>query len=543
MFELVIPSILVGFFSILLIFRALHKPFVYSKQILKPRKASILSSTVFMGENSQFFIIPNMCIALIFNKQVLRFNFGEFCFSLCNPNTCTCKKDGLKYNFSKDKLKITGQGNFQCLVSYPQCNFVYNKKKNCLSIGKMKIEFKNFVDLSIKGNKTLSISAKICGEAEIDYTSFNFRISTQDNSLSLKHYFGFYDTNEWKAMPEFSADTKAENSLKRNYLKSLLSENKKTVNLMKTVDAEYLAINKMVQSFNGVVLINLDKLGLSQLVKIVRHKNIIKLTDLLVNFDITLQFNNDQFDYQRCCILGINYLYLSTNKKNTLQISCFQKLIDNSKLNLKLIQGINLSLVEVNSLNSFFINLNRLIIHGIYFDIYTLFKLMRIRYLNEEIKQKFANLLLNYICVFNRFELLCICDVKEFLFSEMKKAINIISVEGYLFLKKILPFITDEKYADIVLDVIINNKDKIKSNDYEFYVNEILGMRLSGHKLFFEPKRDALFEISIWIGGHKLNISKKVKSKIFKIDNIIMNGIEFIDLSLYPAEIFIEFVD
>lgn len=543
MFEIVVPSILVGLFSILLIFKALHKPFIYSKQILKPRKASILSSTVFVGKNSQFFIIPNMCIALIFDKQILHFDFGKFNFSLCNINNCVCEKNGLNYIFTKDKLKITGQGSLSFSISYPQCNFVFNKKKNSLNIGNAKLLFKNFCDLRIKGNKSLNVSAQICGEAEFDYSCLNLVVSKRDKEKFLKQYFGFYDTNKWQAMPEFNNDKSAENGLKRNYLKTLLNENNKTVNFIKTVDSKFLTIESPRLIINGVVLINLDELGLSQLIKVIRQKEVIKITDLLVNFEIVMQFNSRQFDYQRCCILKTNYLYISTNKENLLQILFFPKFIDNSKLNVNLIQGVNFPLYAVNSLSTFFSNLNRLILHGIHFDIFALFKSMRVNYLNGVVKQKFANLLINYICVFNRFESLCINDVKDFLFAEMKQAVNIITVDGYLFLKKILPFVTDEKYYNIVLDAILNNKDKIKSNEYEFFLNEILGIRLSGHKLFFEPKRDVLFEISIWVGGHKLNIKKKVKSKMFKIDNIIMNGIEFIDLSVYPAEIFIEFVD
>ena len=534
---------LVGLFSILLIFRALNSPVIYSQQVLKPRKASVLSSTVFIGKNCQFFIIPNMCIALIFDNQVLHFSFGKFSNTLCNINSCVCEQNGFKYIFTKTKLKITGRGSFNFSISYPQCNFVFNRKKNSLNIGNMKFLFKGFYDLRINGNTTLNISAQISGEAEFDYSSLDFKISKNEKLRFLKRHFGFYDTNKWQAMPEFNASESAENGLKRNYLKNLLNENNKTINLIKTVDTKFLVLDNASCVFNGAVFINLDELGLSQLVQVIRRKNILKLTDLLVNFDITIRFNNAKFDYARCNILGKNYLYLSTSKENTLQVYFFQKLIDNSKLNLALIQGIDLQIVKTTSLYSFFSNLNRLILHGIHFDIYTLFKSMRIRYLNDEVKQKFASLLLNYICVFNRFELLCISDVKKFLFLEMKKAISNITVDGYLFLKKILPFVTNEKYYNTVLDIILNNKDKIKSNEYEFLLNDILGIRLSGHKLFLEPRRDALFEISIWIGGHKLNIRKKVKSKIFKIDNIIMNGIEFIDLSIYPAEIFIEFVD
>ena len=537
---IIVPSVLVGIFALLIIFQALKRPIIYKYIPLRPKVFGYRVSTIFSNANAKLIIIPNIVIALILNDTKMILNFSNIVHSLCNENRATLYLQNFKLSFQKDCLKIIGTGEFSFSITRPNAPFSFNSKLSTITVFKKSIHFLGFKDLKVTGGSVLSFSGEVHGEACIDYKSLNLRVDKTKSKQILSQDFGYLNASSWESIPNFNLNRTPQNVLKRKYINSLLDSGKLKVCIPKASTCTF--IENLAYNFCFTeCFINLDKLGVSKILLIRRARNTLKITDLLTNFEIILKINGD-FIYSQCSILGGMYLYLRANGVRAGTVEIMSKFIKNALLYSKLVIGIECSFPKVISINSFLYNLNRLILHGVYVDIDSLLGQINRQYLNTTQQFLLANLTISFINVFERYDLLNKTSIKELLYCEITKSLQKLTSQRYIYLKKVLPYITNEALSSDMLNMILDKKGKFSSREYEFYLNEVLGVRLSGVKLFLEPKIEARFDIEIFLKNHSIHLIKKNESRSLKIDNIRMSGVEFIDLTEYPREFTIEFI-
>ena len=534
-------SVSVFIFSALLFKNLKHRIVCYKYLKLIPQKVSIYKSTVFSNDNVDFIIIPNSCIDIVSSRYHLKLNFACADKFICNPNSCTMFINNFEIKITSSSIFIRGIGEFKFSISKPNCQYFYNSIKKEFTIEKDIINFKNFESVEISGSEDLSFKCDINDYAFLDFSSFNFdKVSIFRKNEVLRKYFGYYDTDDWESIPDFKATNKQTDLLKFNYQKQLLLPANKKICIINAIFSEAIWQDDGLLLYNKV-LINIDKLGFSQLIRIKKNKTGIRLIDLLSGFEVIIKAGKD-VNYQRYCFFNTNYLLIYAQSKINAEVVFLPRFLCNVSLKVNLIKGYNLGIPNIQSFMSYLYNINRLLLHGVFIDVYKMYKILKSRFLNSDIQFMLCHTLLNYINVFARYELLLIKDVRLFLEKNLKYALKNLSVRKYIFLKRALPLIVNSKMSDIVLDTILDLKDKFSVEEYEFCLTERIGLRLSNGKLFLEPRKQELFNLSIWVAGHKINLSKKGCGVNLKIDGIIMRGVQFIDLSKYPSEFNIEFV-
>lgn len=538
MLGLIISSSLSLVLFILLVCKQLYKkPHCYTFLKLRPRKISVNKATVFSTEDVNFFIIPNNCIALNFKDFNLQFDFGLAESFICNYSRTLARCGNFELKFCKDGISLIGTGVFKFKINKPCCQFCYDSARKELKLLSYSIRFKNFEAVKLQSSEMLEFTVSGCGF--IDLSSFNFRtLSNAEKNEVLKKHFGFYNTSKWQALPNFDISNSPENALKQKYLNELLKNTNKDIILLNESVEE---INIFATAFRDSCVIDLDKLGFSQLVKIDCRGGKAKVIDVLSGFRIDFVCDKN-LKTQQFCRLKTNYILLQAVGERKISIKIMPNIKLPISLNANLTMGLNIRFPPVDNLTSFLYNVNRLILHGVDVPLDKILKQLNFRFLNESARFMLAHTTINYINIFKSYNFLNNKNVKKMLCDALKFALLNKSVKKYLFLKRILPYITNQKVSDSVLDTITDLKDKVKSSEYEFYLTEVVGFRLSGHFLYLEPKKSAKFNFSIWCRNHKVNLVKNGTGTNMKIDNLVYYGVNYIDLREYLREINIEFV-
>ena len=540
MISIIISSILVTAFSLLILFKFLNKPIIYSTRKLHSKVCGYRLSTIFFSSNAKLIIVPNIVVALIVKNTKLLFSFDKCEDMLCNENRAFMRIKNFLLVFDKNCIKIKGNGQFNFSVTRPNSKFTFDSRHQALSIEKQKLMFTGFKNLEVQGGSVLSFNGEINNEASINYEDFKLRAVRQESKQILTEYFGFIDTSNWESIPKFNVILSPENALKRRYLSELLDSKNLKIYIPKTKNSLFL--EKIGREFCFTkCFLSLDKLGLSKILRFSRSKNTLFIKDLLTNFEIVIKVNGD-FSYSQCVILKEMFLYISAVEKRKAVVEILPKVIENTFLFSELIKGEGGRFPKSVSINSFLYNLNRLTLHGVYLRIDTLFNLLNPTFLNVNQQFLLANLLITYINVFERYDLLGRNDVKDLLYDSLSKNLQTITLQKCVYFKKILPYITDDTLSNRALDVVLDKKTIKKNMEYEYYLNVVLGLRLSGTKLFLEPDIDARFNIEIFMHGHNIHLIKQGVGRNLKVENIVMSGVEFLDLVEYPSNFIIEFI-
>ncbi len=511
---------------------------------LKPKVISFYHITLFNNNEKMLIALPNIDLRFYFGNISLSFDFGSLTEAFTNLNKCSFVAQNFHFAVTKDKITIKGNGEIKFLITRPNAQFFFKPKEQSLIIkGQENYSFKfiDFFKLTLRGGDKLEFSGVIKDFAEIDYSSLKLKVDKKAKQSILKNLFGFFNTDKWENLPTFDTLKGENNALKVKYQKEVLNAQNKSV-FIPNEKANFLTLTKENFSIDSNFYLNLDALGCSKLVRLRKYNKNLIISDLLCNFKINIVFT-EPFEFQQCRIFGVNYVLLLISKSAYVKILFLNKYLDNSKLPKLLLYGVNFVDVPNISLSNVFYNLNRLVLHGVFCDVYSLFCSIRINFLNKFVRFQFANLLLNFLLVFERYELLNNKTVKLLFYDIILKSIDEITPSCYLFLKKILPFVTDEKMYNLILDKILSNKDKINLNEYEFVLNEKLGIRLNGRKFYICPRRDEKFFVVGYFAGHKITIKKTSTASNIKIDKLYFSGVDFIDLRYYPTNIEIEFTD
>ena len=528
MIELFVISVMVVFCYMGAIIKLTKRPICYKYVYLKPNKSFSLSQfCIFEGKGINLIVISNYGIFFVWRKNSLKLNIVLDDIkqkSICNITNYIAKYTNSYYRIGKNDITFYGHGKVCFEFAKPNCDYKIdrNAKTFCLD-KKYLFQFKNFKTMDIKQNNNICIKVGFNGEAKIDFVSFGLKVTQSTRTATLKNYFGFYDTNQWEIVPDFSTKKLVNNLLKSKYIQKLLSPQNKIINLpIYTSDS---------------TIINLTKMGFSKLIKISQSKNKITILDLLANFDCIV-YNVSRFC--RYAMFGEDFLCL---KGSNVNIEFSPDIINNKFLDCNLICGEDIDYRKSHNLENFLHNINRLILHGVKFDIKKLLQKLNIIFLNEKIKLILGNLLLNYATIFQQATVFFNSKVYKLLLENINIAIKSNNITAYNFLKKVLPFIKKETLYNQIFEKILKLRKNIKNIDYEYALNERLGLRLVGNLLYFSIPFEKQLNCMVWFSGHKIIIKKPQNTQKIKLDGIIYTGFKYINLNNCDASVFIEFVD
>lgn len=531
-FELITVSVVAVFMYICAINKLLKKPILYTYKALRPkRNFSLYHLTIFGKNNFDLIVLPHYATFLVLDKIFIKINLhiDNVSKQICNINRYYEKSSNLEMFIDKSGWSFKGKGEVDFTFQKPNCDFEINLAKKYICFDKKYyLYFENFEDILLNNGNQLSINLKIKDYAKIKLANIDLKSDKANLMVKAKRYFGYFNIDNSYRFPNINNINQPQNRLKQNYLKKLLAGNNKVIGLP----------NNNLEKKSNVSKINLTKLGLSKLIGITKKQNKLIIKDILCNFSLEIDYVKNIVG--RFNLFSEEYLLVEDLQKE--QTKFFSDIIDNQFLNEPLIYGIETETYNQKNLKCTFLNINRLMLHGYFFDINKLVKSLHLQYFNNEIKFLIGNMILTFVQVFKKFSILNEMGVKQLLLENSKYSIKNFNGNAFCFLKKILPLIKGNELSNKILDLILSKKNKIKSKDYEFIFTEDLGLRLCENTLFFDIRLNAEFSCILWLKGHKIILQKAKNATKMKIDGIIYSGVNFINLQCFGAEIFIEFV-
>ena len=450
----------------------------------------------------------------------------------------------LTITFYKNKFifKSTANTKVQFIIEKPNCQFFLNTKnstftiKNDTTLNFFAVKFDKFEVQDL--NKYLILQTNLNGIGEICLNQ-NFNILNKDELKNFKsENFGFYDVEKWEFMPYFKDS--ASNKLQEKFQINLLDKYNKTI-FLPNFNYKESFLEDFSFEIENYLFLSLDKLGFSKLVHLKQSKNKLIVQDVLVNFEYVFNLKNI-FNARLLSLWGENYLLIQTTK-NFVEFKIFDKYLDSKILSKSLIYP-DLKIIRNNNLSLSFIfeNINRLILHGFNIDVFKIINSLNLKYLPEYMQFKICNCLLSYINTFNKQYKITQLKLKSFLLKNLVYSIKNLNSSSFCFLKKILPYITEQKISNNILDLILECKSKFKNANYEFFLSEILGIRLEGTKLFITPSKANEIKTKIWIKGKVISISITKNWQVLKVDGLTLSGIDYFDLKNFGSILDLEFI-
>ena len=528
MIEFVVISIMVVFCYIGVIRKIAKRPVCYKCLSLRPTKNfSFCKFCIFESNKIDVITVPNFGIFLVWGHHIVKLNINlndTKIKSICNMTNYMEKYHNSYYRVCKSGILLNGNGCGCIEFAKPNCDYTIDRNSKIIVFDKKYIlRFENFSSIEICGSENICINFAFQGTAKIDFVNFGLKMQSATRKEKLKKYFGFYDTTQWKIVPNFSTIDFNHNLLKAKYIQNLLLPQNKTINAP--------------EFCNRCDRLNLTEMGFSKLIKITQSKNKIVIYDLLANFDCVI---NGVTNFKRYAIFGEDFLVL---QNSNFSVAFLPSIINNKFLNSRLIIGEKVEFGACNSFKNFLFNTNRLILHGAYFYIEKLVQTLNIKFLNEKIKLLLGNLLLNYCVVFGQTRIWKNTKFRNLLLSNLKFALKTNSITAYNFLKKILLFVKNEKLYNLIFERILALRKNLKNIDYEYVLGEKLGLRMVGNLLYLDIPFEKVLDCKTWFSGHMLIIKKPKNTKNIKLDDIIYAGLNCINLNNCDASVFVEFVD
>ena len=160
----------------------------------------------------------------------------------------------------------------------------------------------------------------------------------------------------------------------------------------------------------------------------------------------------------------------------------------------------------------------------------------------EYVQFKVCNCFLTYINTFSKQYKINQYKLKKFFLKNLIYAIKNLNSNTFCFLKKILPYITEQKLSNKILDLILEYRSKFKTGDYEYYLSEILGIRLEKNKLYMTPSKKYSTNATLWLKGKLLTLKINKDWQILKVDGLTLSGIDYFDLKNFDARIDLEYI-
>ena len=534
---------------ILAINKLMLNPLIKKRKFLNKNYGQKLFGGLFVLQNSEFTlsILKNFYLMVIAKefKFKIKLNIGsEFIRYYISKDYLRLYYVNLNITFYKNKFVFESADTvfINFIIEKPNCQFFINTKTNSFSIKEkstLKFNTTGFKDFNIvdKGNY-LNIETQFNKSGRVTINQ-DFRILDKQQLVDFKKdNFGYYDTAKWEFMPVFK--NKDFNLLQEKYQINLLNKSNKTITLP-GFDYNESILDSLEFKIKDYKLFSLDKLGFSKLVLLRRAKNKLYVKDVLVNFEYVLLADKN-VKAQILNLWGENYILLQSNNCN-IKLNIFAKFINNNFLFKPLTIGNNSPKVNnFLSISNVFDNINRLLLHGVEIDIFKICANLNLKYLPEYVQFKVCNCFLTYINTFSKQYKINQYKLKKFFLKSLIYAIKNLNSNTFCFLKKILPYITEQKLSNKILDLILECRSKFNRGDYEYYLSEILGIRLEKNKLYMTPSKKNSTNVTLWVKGKLLTLKINKDWQILKVDGLTLSGIDYFDLKNFDARIDLEYI-
>ena len=551
--SMITPLIFISGIVVALYILAINKLMLNSlikkRKFLNKNYGQKLFGGLFVLQNSEFTLsfLKNFYLMVLSKnfKFKIKLNIGsEFVRYYISKDYLRLYYVNFNITFYKNKFVFESADTvfINFIIEKPNCQFFINTKTNSFSLKEkstLKFNATGFKDFNIvdKGNY-LNIETQFNKSGRVTINQ-DFRILDKQQLVDFKKdNFGYYDTAKWEFMPVFKNNDF--NLLQEKYQINLLNKSNKTITLL-GFDYNESILDSLEFKIKDYKLFSLDKLGFSKLVLLRRAKNKLYVKDVLVNFEYVLLADKN-VKAQILNLWGENYILLQSNNCNV-KLSVFNKFVNNNFLFKPLTIGNNLPKINnFLSISNIFDNINRLLLHGVEIDIFKICANLNLKYLPEYVQFKVCNCFLTYINTFSKQYKINQYKLKKFFLKSLIYAIKNLNSNTFCFLKKILPYITEQKLSNKILDLILECRSKFKTGDYEYYVSEILGIRLEKNKLYMTPSKKYSTNATLWLKGKLLTLKINKDWQILKVDGLTLSGIDYFDLKNFDARIDLEYI-
>ncbi len=459
------------------------------------------------------------------NSKITRYSVGQNCMSIFTNN----------YNLNITKCGIRVETDKPCVFSftYTRPDFMYsvNKRRGRFVLGgstPFMIDCDGFTDINVVAKKGEFIfSATVERTGRFNFSKQLNTISKAELSLLKKQLFGIYSTKNWAIIPNFSRTSM--NALQKSYLKSILDVSQRTIALPK----HNLHIVALTREFwvQNYAHIDLDKVGFSKLVDIKMRGKTVIIKDMLAGF--AYKINSRQ--YFECYLenfFGRTFLCIEPNAKEAFFcVTPLWQYLTATDLDYPLL-NVNIGEIEPKSMDFTCVldRINALILHGYYVDVPKILRDFNLHYFSPYFKFLVANIVLSFITVFSKKSLLKEENYSNLLISAMDFAIKNINSRTYCFLKKFLPLVEDKGLYNKIFTLIIDSKDKLRPNCYEFSLTEDIGWRICGSRLFLKPSKDIRIDASLHIRDKTINITSLPNWSKVRIEKLNLLNVDSFEI-------------
>lgn len=493
---------------------------------------------IFLKDQELRIFINNESIVVLLKQKVNKyFVYNDRMIYQCEDYKIIISNTGIQ-------IIASGEVDFAFTFTKPKFMYSLNLGQGKISLGDKDpfiLRLSGMQDSRIKdlGNGTFSFCTVINDHASITFSRDLASPKGDKLTLLKKELFGTYDIAEWEIVPRFNKVSY--NKLQVGYLKKLLSVDSRKIKLPCLAFCETKGMGFEVDIADDTY-INLDWVGFSKLVLLKSHNKTATLLDLLAGLEYQIKYDK-KCDFEIINYWGTLYLAIYPGQATCrLNILPLYKSVQVAELCTPLLDCTSLlqGVADI-SINSVLERLNILVLHGYFVDIKKLIKDLNIHFLPQYTRFLLSNLVLSHILVFGERSLLRQDNIKRLLASNLRVALSYINPATFCFLKKFLPHIDDKALYNTVLNVILEHKGKFKAGNYEFFMTEILGLRVIGRKVFISPSKRQSLEASLWIRNKHLILRVNKDWQIIKINDINLYNVDCFEINSLDNETIISF--
>ena len=519
---MIIPIILVSVITILLVLYKLKR----TKPIIKKRVR--VSPGYGKSLNTGVFVLQNESVKFVFVKDIeLRiFCDGGECSVFCLDKPTQFFLDSrhilLKYNdftlkVTENQILQTGNNaEIRLLVTKPSFMYTVNSKKGEIKLGQNKPFYINFgVPLCISEEEGGFLLSCKLNKGEVALQGLQ-TVKPQQLIRYKKENFGFIDTTKWEVVPKFD---KKLNALQQNNLQKLLDTKNYEVLLPEALPKQVSVKEKM--KIAGGVWFNLDELGFSKIIRLNKRRTVLYIEDLLSNVKYAFTFDSS-FSFFRATYFGANLIFV--NSKGRLKIDFCNVKLNCTSTVLQHITGYNFS--PNVDLYTYLDKVNILLLHGYFVDVQKMLDSLNLAYLPKRVLLKLANIVLNFMFVFDNYTLFLKSKIRHLCLLVLSFVDDDFCVEGYCFLKKLLPLIKDKTLYNKILNQILTTKNKFFNFNYEYFLSEVVGLRVNGEKFYLTPTKTRSFCASFFVKYKRINIKVNKDWQLVKINNLSLVNVD-----------------
>ena len=543
-------------------------PMIYKRKKLKNKKVifNLQMATIYKYRSGFIWATNDGKISFkVADKKICEISIDILMPTFQNINSYFCRQNyfvnenSFCFEINKNSISTTNLNSSILLkISKPKLHFVTNTEKGV---------FFFLVNNQIFGFRlTSGKCTKIFTNTENIYFSFDkdFTLSwigdceylTKSQSINLiKREFGVVDTTNWS-----NSITASEILFKSNSIKSHMLQNSLKIENWKIFTKLYKIIFKQVKIQDFITVIkpdefwlDLSSLGFSKLISINFKNKLLEINDILTGYKTFLKFGQNIVFIERGCYWGNEILFIKLKGSTTMQFSPFTEKLDfnsvyyNSILSLNSQNQKKFDILYSKPKQLDFVTIleliNRAILQGVYIDLQKLFCGIMVTTLPKKTQFAFANLMLSFMAVKQDFFMLYDYDFRKFLISQCKNLDKISVGEARCFVKKILPYLTDDTVINFLLDYLEKTKNTKDYACWEYVYSEILGVNLRGSKVFFTQKTDKNnlhTQVKIRINDKIVQFINKNRTQGIICNDRLLVDINYIDLSTNTKKFLVE---